>query len=245
MSAYFNPLRILEPVEPKIMQIHWQTLGLLLLLTPVSFGGPPNAANRDDDTARPIIAKVLPAEYEVYRKALTGDGGVNDANASLLLLSKARDASSKSPSGSGQRKEKLNAYHAAWRLCLKLAQKSKDQAARRLVLDEWNKSLSEDGENIPSQLYALSRQYEQTFLTDDFWKLFEQTKNRETMSATCYVLYRHGTREDAERLEKRCDSLPKGDPFAGIMVNAINWMRYRLSGDRTNPGPAHRPPTIE
>ena len=44
--------------------------------------------------------------------------------------------------------------------------------------------------------------------------------------------------EHMEKIEK------KAHGRRGLM-NAINWMNYRLSGDKTNPGPAAAPPRME
>lgn len=168
----------------------------------------------------PTIAKILPAEHAGYEKALTGNNGLNDARAALALLVKAREAFERSE----QEQENISAYCAAWCLCLRTMQNSTDQTARpfdgfdtstrlsagkltadcaqgrQLIMDEWNKSLREDNDLTPLQVYALSERWDRELLTDDFWQLLSQTSKRETVVAICYVLYERGNADDIRRL---------------------------------------------
>ena len=163
--------------------------------------------NGGENMSEPSIVTVIPAE-----DALTGDSGLNDARASLALLAKAREALERSY----QEQESISAYCAAWCLCLRIMQNSTDQTVRpfdgfdkltadcaqgrQLIIDEWNKSLQEDSDLTPLQIYALSEQWDQRLLTDDFWQLLNKTNKRETVSAICYVLYEHGNAADIGQL---------------------------------------------
>ena len=80
---------------------------------------------------------------------------------------------------------------------------------------------------------------------DDFWNLLQRTKSKRVLSAMCYVVYRRGDRDDIPRLKKAVRALPKGDERSQVVQDAINWMSYRLSGDKTYPGPAAAPPTLK
>jgi len=100
--------------------------------------------------SEPSIAEVLPAEYAAYEQTLAGDGGLNDARVSLALLAKSREALERSSvDDNNPDQESINAYYAVWRLCLRMVQNSNDEAARQLILDEWNKSLQEDSDITP------------------------------------------------------------------------------------------------
>jgi len=148
--------------------------------------------------SEPSIAKVLPEEYAAYEQALTGDGGLNDVRVCLALLAKAREALECSVGEYSQ--EDINAYCAAWRLCLRTMQNSTDPTARKLILDAWNKSLQEDSDLASLQIYALCEHWDQKLLTDDFWQLLSQTNKKETVFAICYVLYERGNAADIGQL---------------------------------------------
>jgi hypothetical protein len=120
---------------------------------------------------------------------------------------------------------------------------TKDEAARKTIAERWNESLV-DGALAPSQIYAFARQWDRTLLTDEFWRLLSETKNRKTLSAICYALYEQGTEEDAKKLVQK-DKATEDVELRQIIVNALNWIRYKHSGDTTNPGPAARPPHME
>ena len=202
-----------------------------------------NAAGltKSDEMRNQAIAKVLPEEYANYEKELKGDSGLSDTQASFLLVSKAKALLGKPAENTSKEEEYNRAYYATWHLCLRMRQNAKDPAVQKLILDQWDSYLREDDKPVPFQIYALT---DRSLLTGDFWKLLQQTKRKKTISAICYVLYHHGDREDAERLtQKRKSGIDV--ELQEIIQNAINWMNYRLSGDKTNPGPAAAPPKID
>lgn len=186
------------------------------------------------------IAKVLPEGYATYEKALAQGNGTNDARASLELLAKAKESLRQSPKITGADQDRIAAYRATWCLCLRAMKESKDETAQRLILDKWNENLAEDDDAVASQVYALSEQWDRRLLTDDFWKTLQQTNNKKMVSAIGYSLYQQGNQDDLDRMVK----IEKQTPGRGL-PNAISWLRYRLSGDKTNPGPAAAPPRME
>lgn len=186
----------------------------------------------------------MPAEYARYKKLLSGDNRIGDARASIALLPKARRLLETTPAKSGLQMDARAAYSAAWRLCLRLMKESKDPEAQQLIIDQWNKSLKDDGESVALQVYSLSDQWDRRLLTDDFWRSLGDTKCKMTMSSIAYVLYLHGNRDDLDRLKRRRASLQEGNELCGIVQNAINYMNYRLAGDFTHPGPAALGPTM-
>lgn len=192
----------------------------------------------------PSIAKVLPEVYVKYEKALSESNETNTVRASLELLSKVKGCLRQSPKSTGENQDLIAAYRATWRLCLRAMKDSKDHTVQRLIQDEWNKRLREDDDAAPSQVYALSEQWDRKLLTDEFWQLLKQTGKKKTMSAFAYVLYEHGDATDAERLMQKRKSGIDIESQA-VIQNAINWMNYRLSGDKTNPGPAAATPRME
>lgn len=208
---------------------------ILALVNVVSFVDAENVSKGVENMSEPAIAKVLPAEYAAYEQALTGDHGLNDARASIAFLSKVKETLGRSLSSHSQEQDSISAYRATWRLCLRTMQNSNDRTAQKLIIDEWNKSLREDSAVTPSQVYALSEQWDRKLLSDDFWRLLRQTNNKKTISAICYVLYVHGNQDDAKRLT---------DSHKPETQNAVNYMNYKLSDD-TSPGPAAAPPRME
>jgi len=216
---------------------------ILALVNVMSFVNAGNVSKGAENMSEPAIAKILPAEYAAYEQALAGDHGLNDARASIALLSKVKETLGRSLQSHNQEQDSISAYRAAWRLCLRTMRDSKDQAAQKLIVDEWNKSLREDSDATPSQVYALSEQWDRKLLTNDFWQLLRQTNKRKTVSAICYVLYERGNAADAAQLMQKRKSGVDVGLQEGIQ-NTINYMNYRLSGD-TSPGPAAAPPRME
>jgi len=190
------------------------------------------------------ITKVLPAEYAAYRSALTKDGGVRDAQAALLLLSETRKRLDEARPSVERKREDFNAYHAAWRLCLRHRCESHDPAARQLILDQWNQSLKSNGDAVCSQLYALRDVWDRDLLTDACWQLLRETKNPHTIVAFCALLHANGDETDVDRLAAKRDS-EIDVPTRKTIQNSIIWLRYRLTGGPTHAGPAALPPAAE
>jgi hypothetical protein len=206
------------------------------------------AKSRDDLGAR-RIAKVLPAEYSAFEKALSGDIGVGDARAVIRLISKAKELRANiSPSletlkntymkmprseaeAARQRLwDATNAYRVSWLLCLQMFKNSKSEEARQLILGEWDKSLREDDEYLPSQLICLVVEGDREFLTNELWRLLQQSKKKRTVSAICCAIWARGNRADEGRLEKVRETFvnDKRGEFAELVAQAIRAMDYRL-----------------
>lgn len=195
----------------------------------------------DGKTMRePCIAKIFPDDYAAYERKLIQSNGTNDANAVIELLANVKKTVNHLPYGAAKDQDCIAAYRAAWCLCLRVLQESKDEHAHQLILDKWNDYLREDDEAVPSQIYALVKQWDRKLLTDVFWKTLQQTKNKKTVSAIGYALYQKGNMDDLNQLI----NVEKQTRGCGL-PNAISWLRYRLSGDMTNPGPAAAPPRME
>ena len=218
-------------IQNTIDWMKYRLSGNNLALKPAT--APPVSESRCD----PAIARVLQADYAIYEKAQTGDRGMDDARACITLMSKAKDLLAAMPVGADQRKDAMNAYCAAWRICLHLMHSSGDEKARQLILDEWNKSLEEDGQCVAAQIFALYEQWDRQLLTAPFWGLFERTNDPKTIEVVSYVLYVYGGQEDVKRLSERLKH-ETDSHLRRLMVDAINYMRYRLKGDKTDPGPA-------
>lgn len=191
------------------------------------------------------LSRVLPVEYAKYKKQVTGKYDVNDCNSVFALISSARGSLVKSQKSSAAKKRDYRkAYSASWRECLKMKQKSKDPSVQKLILKKWNNFLIEDSNDVPFQIYALATpMWDRDFLTDNFWKLLQQSDNRNTIAAISYVLCMNGNQEDVKQLIKR--HKPEVDmQLRGIINNAVSHMRHRLWGDKNNPGPASRGPVM-
>ncbi len=203
-------------------------------------------ATKNDKIENQAIAKVLPEEFNNYKKELKGDHGRNDANITLNLVTKANDFL-KENSDPNKQEFYNKAYYETWCLCIGITKKTKDPEVKKNILEKWNSSLKKDDITVPYQIYAIAYNGwdpNRSFLTEDFWKLLKQTKRKKTISAIGLVLYQYGNPEDADRLmEKRKSGIDIESQE--IIQNAINHMNYRFIGDRTNPGPAAGPPRMD
>jgi hypothetical protein len=216
-----------------------KTLTTVMLIVNLLFIGNVSAGAVKDNDVQSMIVKILPTEYAQYKKQLTGKNDINDCNAAFVLVSKAKAMLDKPVKERIYKtKDCKIAYSATWYLCLRMGQNSKDPAAQKLTLKEWNNSLIKDDNTVPYQIYALTEgPLDRSGFTDDFWKLLRQTNKKNTISAISFVLFASGDAEDINKLEEKRDSVT--DPeLKQIIQNAINWWKYRLSGDKTNPGPA-------
>jgi len=218
--------------------------GIIMFVNLTGIADEGNVLKGAERMKEPSIAKVFPEEYAAYEKALAQANGTNLVRASLVLLAKAKESLHRTSSTTNVAQDEIKIYRATWLLCLQTMHESKNQTAQRLIVDEWNKSLREDDEAVPSQVYTLVEQWNRNLLTDEFWQLLKQTNKKKTISAISYVLCQYGNSADTDRLmQKRKSGIDKASQ--GIIQNAINWMNYRLSGDKTNPGPAAAPPRME
>jgi hypothetical protein len=191
--------------------------------------------------AEVTISRVLPADYLNYQiSCKEHQHGMIDAQAALVLLSKAKGVLALPSSTPVKDLERTAAYREVWGVCIQTIQKSKDQAAQGIILDEWNKSLKADDDAVPLQVQALAEKWERSLLTEDFWNLLKGTKNVRTVNAMGYVLYQCGIQDDLDRIEK----IEKETPGRGLS-NTISWLKYRLSGGKTTPEPTIVPPKME
>lgn len=213
------------------------SLILTVVINALADGNSPTNSGRAKE---PFIEKSFPVEYANYEKMLAQENGTNDAHAVLELLAKIKNSLGQAAKSSVEERDRNAAYQAGWRLSLQTMTETKDESAQQHILDEWNRSLREDNDAVPSQIYALSEEWNRKLLTDDFWNTLQQTKNRKTVSAIGYALYRHGNQDDLNRMVK----IEEFSPGRGL-PNAISWLRYRLSDDKTNPGPAAAPPHMQ
>ena len=130
-----------------------------------------------------------------------------------------------------RRRLALLACWTAWELCIEQFKASKSEPARRLILAEWDHSLGrEEGEVLNEVLTALKTTFDRRFLTAKFWDLVEHSKRGETMSEICYILYKHGNREDLDRFKKRLAAMPFDDPRRPIVSRAVAFLGFRLRG---------------
>jgi len=195
-----------------------------LLLTVSSLFAAEDAENREqsrDDLGAHRITKVLPAEYAAFEKALVGDNGVGDAKAATRLISQAKKLRANiSPSLETLRRDHdrmplceaqvarqrlwdtTEAYRVSWLLCLQIFKISNDAEAKQLILNEWNKSLEEEAEYLPSQLLGLVAAWDRGLLTNELWGLLEHSEKNKTVSAICCIISEKGNQADLDRLKK-------------------------------------------
>lgn len=221
---------------------------IILILNLLITGNVKASFDKKDDEYIKAIAKVLPDEFENYKKQINGDNGLNDAKVSLSLVSTAQDLILKSTDNTdpNQQEEYNKAYYATWRFCTAIMKKTKDQEVKKLILERWNNSIKKDDISVPYQIYAIA--YDgwdpnRSLLSEDFWKLLEQTKRKKAITAISFVLYQYGNREDAEILMKKQNSGIDIE-LQVITQRAITWMDCRLSGYKSMP-PTGRPSRLD
>jgi hypothetical protein len=162
-------------------------------------------------------------------------------------------------SDDGQKKENVIyrsnviwAYEIAWSKCLRvynynakrlterpkddnndnitLEEKEKAEAVKKLILDEWNKSLKEGDKCVASQANAIGIEWNPDFLTNDLWKLLQTTKNYNVFLALCRAITNNGDEKDVNRLSEIVHTL-KYDPEQQFS-NAAALYVMQARGDR-------------
>ena len=190
-----------------------------------------------------IVETLLPEAYSSFPNELRHDVSIKAARASTVLIARARKALEKSTKTTNRFKDVADASRMAWAISLRIWKHTKDEAARGEVLNAWNSSLREENIQTPSQICALSEEWDRNLLTDSFWRVFTQTGERKIISSICYVISRHGNKEDKIRLMAKRDALAEPE-LKQIVQNALNWMKYWRLDDRSLPGPAAAPPRV-
>lgn len=187
------------------------------------------------------ISSVLPEVYVAYRQQITGQYTIEDCNALFGLLEKAKVMRDEPMEDAKAKEARNRAYCAAWRLALHMRQHSKYPAVQNRVVEEWNKALRKDDQAVPYQIYAIP---DRSLFTDDFWGLFKRTTRKKTISSISCMVYGLGTLADIEPLEQKRRSGIDVENQQTIQ-NAINHLKYRLSGDKTRGMPAAHPPLMD
>lgn len=196
-----------------------------------------------------IISSVLPAEFAEFSDARSRHGGKADVDAALKLLSATQTKLRGERSKPRYDYDVVNAHAAAWKICLQMKANTKDETVRRRILDEWNRNLREESEEIPVQFAAAasSSTWSREFLTDDFWNLLRRSTKRRTIIAVCWILNLKGDDSDLKPLIQKEYSENSAE-LRGILHSYISSLDFRLKyhGDTTkNPGPAKDPPPLE
>ena len=180
------------------------------------------------------LGALAPTEFNSYRKSLSDNNEPDAARAAIQMISKMRELAGK-PS---PHPLVIQSVSTAWVLCLKLFKSCKSKEAQQLILDKWNDSFDREGELLDQQLTALYLEFDRRMLNTHFWELFKESRQTKTMSRICYVLYKHGDRTDAERLQKRFFEMAPDDERRPMIWNAFNCLQWRLAGNDPKMGPA-------
>lgn len=192
----------------------------------------------------PKLEAALPQDYQKFKNALARDYGLADASLCIGIMKQAHTLLQDTPLSATNRGDVIEAYRAAWRLCIRVCSGAKNQDVKSAVLKEWDQSLSGPEQNTVCQIYALSEVWDRDFLTDNFWKVFANRVGRPTIAAVAYTLFKHGNQTDASKLTQKRDSNIPVD-FKELIQNSLNWMNYRFRGDSNDPGPSAVAPRME
>lgn len=94
------------------------------------------------------LASLVPTEFDAYRNAILQKNEVDVAHSVIGMVSKIRELADRPP----QRRRVLLANRTAWELCIKQFKTLKSEEARKLILAEWCRSLTdEEGELLPAR----------------------------------------------------------------------------------------------
>ena len=190
------------------------------------------------------VRRILPQQYTAFQASLSRTYGIQDVRAGLVLLGEARAIAGTTSGSDPERREVLDGYVGAWRLCLRLYKGSTNSTARDTILEQWNAGLQASSMDAAAQLYALSRIWDRELLTEEFWRLFEVSESRPMVATFAFALYRHGDESDAERIARKRDSL-RDPELQGLLQNALNYMNARFRGREDEPWIPSLPPSPE
>lgn len=191
----------------------------------------------------------MPEQFAAFQKAVSGGSEVEIVRSVTNAVASAKSRA-EAPAISGDEARRLNSgYQASWELALGVRRLVQTSEAKEVILRKWDSGLKDNGSIVRFQLYALGKEWDRNLLTQSFWGLFRDTQDEKTLSAICLLLYERGEATDIKALVEKVKSGIPGR-LQGIVVNAINWLNYRLGSKltpdgRPDPGPAHAPPHWE
>ncbi len=211
------------------------------------------SAVADGDTGRekmirktytPLVKKAMPAAYVAFEKSFKHTFGMDDTKAAIDLIRTVRSVSEKQTEPIPQ-EAIADACRASWGIALRTWKNSTDEKARQAIMVEWGRSLERKDRYVPFQICALALEWDRAFLTEAFWGPLERARRKEAIQAICYVVYAKGNKQDSEKLLS-ARRTAKNVEIAGILQNALNWIRYRDDPDdpEPNPGPAAGAPGV-
>lgn len=136
-----------------------------------------------------------------------------------------------------------DSYRSAWAIAIRVLDGEGNNDGKKMLIAKWDACLGET-HDVPSQICALSEEaWHSELLTDRFWNLIKDTKDKKIIAAACYVIAKRGSDEDALRLSQKRDSV-EDVTIKQEIENALGWRLYWRSGDKSNPGPAAAPPKL-
>lgn len=181
---------------------------------------------KDIEWTEARVASFVPAEFESYRVATLRYSQIAVAPAAIAVMRKMREllGSVDPPQGIAP------FYRTSWEICLRVCKRYDSPESTRLVIEEWDRSFELGEGLVGHQLDALTFEFDDRFLTDGFWKLFEQTESRARMSKFCNILYHKGGWSALDRLRARLQRMSSDDPRCQTMHLACCLMKMRLQG---------------
>ena len=158
----------------------------------------------DNTALRPISSKdipeflniAVPVEYAEFNKVSTEGDELATCKSVLALLDKVYQQQQERPL-----KVKINRPAGvvelmAWKLVIHVYKSSTDPAGKALIKEAWNKYLEMDRENRSPQLNALSKDWDDSLMTDESIEVFKTTLDPMTIHGFTMVFIMHG--EDKE-----------------------------------------------
>ena len=101
----------------------------------------------------------------------------------------------------------MQSREAAWRLALRIYKGAKDDEARKLFVDYWDRSLDGSEQEFALQMDALSDVWDSSLLTTKLWRMFDETKSDTVIVSISHVLGLRGDKSDLEKLRARAGAI--------------------------------------
>lgn len=201
---------------------------------------------RKDDMSEvdTILMKNFPLEYTKY-KIRSDSHKMNNIKPVIELINTVRQKIENSQYLSKSELEEYRiSYLFSWRMCIRLMDDKSNKKSRLKLMNQWDASLLKDDQLAIIQVYGLAEEWNRRFLTPTFWQQLHSSMCDGVVSAMCYVLYQHGNLEDLQKLLAYHD-IEKSPLRASKMMNARNWLEYRLYGKETHSAPPAFPPMLD
>ncbi|MDA3835522.1 MAG: hypothetical protein PF495_19290 [Spirochaetales bacterium] len=94
----------------------------------------------------------------------------------------------------------VRSYRIAWEVALHVWKNSSDEKARKLIQEAWEEGLRKEDSYTCYQICAMAAEWDEIYLTEEFWKIAAHSQKRGVVEGVCYVFYYHDDKEEFDKL---------------------------------------------